>query len=115
MLLHRAFFRPSFSWRSGRSTRTSRAARPVRTLRRVQARAGVVRYSRRRRGLRGRRMTTTSEDRDPERTWRRLRENPDYVADWRASAGPTAREAPPLAFRRQTEADLEAARWELLA
>ena len=60
-------------------------------------------------------MTTTSESRDPERTWRRLRENPDYVADWRASAGPTAREAPPLAFRRQTEADLEAARWKLLA
>ena len=57
----------------------------------------------------------TSEDRDPQRVWRRLRANPDYVADWRASAGPTAREAPPLAFRRQTEADLEAARWKLLA
>ena len=63
----------------------------------------------------GRGMTTRPEDRDPQRVWRRLRENPDYVADWRASAGPTAREAPPLAFRRQTEADLEAARWKLLA
>ena len=53
MLLRRAFLRPSFSWRSGRSTRTSRAARPVRTLRKVKARAGVVRYSRWRHGLRG--------------------------------------------------------------
>ena len=39
-------------------------------------------------------MTTRAEGRDPERAWRRLRENPDYVADWRASAGPTVREAP---------------------
>ena len=38
----------------------------------------------------------------------------DYVADWGASAGPTVREAPPYAFRRQSEADLEAARWNLL-
>ena len=42
-------------------------------------------------------------------------ENPDYVAHWRASAGPVVREAPPYAFRRQSEADLEAARWRLLA
>ena len=60
-------------------------------------------------------MTTRSEGRGPERVWRRLRENPDYVADWRASAGPTVREAPPYAFRRQTDADLKAARWNLLA
>ncbi|MDE2992071.1 MAG: hypothetical protein OXU21_13585 [Chloroflexota bacterium] len=60
-------------------------------------------------------MTTNAQGRDPQRAWRRLRENPDYVADWRASAGPTVREAPPYAFRRQTEADLKAARWNLLA
>ena len=63
----------------------------------------------------GWRMTTGPEDRDPRRVWKRLRENPDYVADWRASAGPTVREPPPLPFRRQTEADMEAARWNLLA
>ena len=60
-------------------------------------------------------MTTRAEGRDPERVWRRLREDPDYVADWRASAEPTVREAPPYAFRRQTEADLKAVRWNLLA
>ena len=60
-------------------------------------------------------VTTKAQSRDPERCWRRLRENPDYVADWRAGAGPTVREAPPHAFRRQTEADLKAARWNLLA
>ena len=60
-------------------------------------------------------MTTRAEGRDPERAWRRLRENPDYVADWRASAGPTVREAPPHVIRRQTEADLTAVRWNLLA
>ena len=60
-------------------------------------------------------MTTEAQRRDTERAWRRLRENPDYVADWRASAGATVREAPPYAFRRQTGADLAAARWSLLA
>ena len=60
-------------------------------------------------------MTTRAQGRDPKRAWRRLRENPDYVADWRASAGRTVREAPPHAFRGQTEADLTAARWNLLA
>ena len=48
-------------------------------------------------------------------SWRELRSNPDYVADWRANAGPVALEAPPFPLRRQTEADLEAARWDLLA
>ena len=47
--------------------------------------------------------------------WRSLRTDPDYVADWRANAGPPAHEAPPFPFRRQTEADLKAARWNLLA
>ena len=60
-------------------------------------------------------MTTRALGRDAERAWRRLRENPDYVADWRASAGRTVREAPPHAIRRQTDADLKAARWNLLA
>ena len=60
-------------------------------------------------------MTAGNEGRDPGQAWRRLMENPDYVADWRAHAGPTVREAPPHVFRRQTEADLAAARWNLLA
>ena len=60
-------------------------------------------------------VTTRALGRDSQRVWRRLRESPDYVADWRASAGRTVREAPPYAFRRQTEADLKAARWNLLA
>lgn len=60
-------------------------------------------------------MTRRRRRRTPDPGWRRLRESPDYVSDWRASAGPTAREPPPLAFRRQTEADLGALRWGLLA
>ena len=52
---------------------------------------------------------------DRERAWRRLAENPDDGAHWRAHAGPTVREAPPYVFRRQTEVDLKAARWNLLA
>ena len=60
-------------------------------------------------------MAADAEGRDPGRAWRRLMENPDYVADWRALAEPTVREAPPHVFRRQTEADLAAARWNLLA
>lgn len=58
---------------------------------------------------------TRAQRRTPEAAWSRLRENPEYVADWRAKAGPTVREAPPYVFHRQTEADLEAARWNLLA
>ena len=60
-------------------------------------------------------MAARRPRRTPEPTWRRLRENPDYVSDWRASASATLREGPPYAFRRQTEADLGAARWGLLA
>ncbi len=60
-------------------------------------------------------MTAGAEGRNPGRAWRRLMENPDYVADWRLHAGPTVREAPPHVFRRQTEVDLKAARWNLLA
>ena len=60
-------------------------------------------------------MTASAEGRVPGRAWRRLMENPDYVADWRLHAGPTVHEAPPHVFRRQTETDLKAARWNLLA
>ena len=60
-------------------------------------------------------MASGAQDREPERAWRRLRLDPDYAADWRAHAGPPGREAPPHAFRRQTESDLAAARWGLLA
>ena len=47
--------------------------------------------------------------------WRSLSRDPDYIADWRANAGRPVREGPPFPFRRQTEADLKAARWNLLA
>ena len=49
------------------------------------------------------------------RAWRLLRSNPDYVADWRANAGPVMLEAPPFPLRRQSVADLKASRWNLLA
>ena len=52
---------------------------------------------------------------DGRRAWRLLRSNPDYVADWRANGGLVVQEAPPFPLRRQTEADLKAARWNLLA
>ena len=60
----------------------------------------------------------TNEDakvHDGRRAWRLLRSNPDYVADWRANGGPVADEPPPFPLRRQTVADLQAARWNLLA
>lgn len=53
--------------------------------------------------------------RDIRRTWRSLRSDPDYVADWRANRGPVMQEPPPLRLRRHTAADLRAARWNLLA
>ena len=52
---------------------------------------------------------------DGRRAWRLLRSDPDYVADWRANGGPVAHEPPPFPLRTQTVADLEAARWNLLA
>ena len=52
---------------------------------------------------------------DGRQAWRLLRSNQDYVADWRANAGPVVQEAPPFPLRRQTVEDLEAARWNLLA
>ena len=48
--------------------------------------------------------------------WRALRHDRDYVADWRAHSGwPPPLEAAPLPVRTQTRADIEAARWGLLA
>ena len=56
------------------------------------------------------------EIRGPAGDWHALRSNPDYKADWRANAGaPSVVESAGFALRAQTEADLEAARWELLA
>ena len=47
------------------------------------------------------------------RAWRFLKRNPDYIAAWRAC--PAASAPPPPPFRAQTEADLDAAEWGLLA
>ena len=48
--------------------------------------------------------------------WHALRANPGYRADWRAQGGvPQCVESAEFALRAQTEADLEAARWGLLA
>ena len=52
---------------------------------------------------------------DAKRGRRRLRTNPDYVEDWRANGGPVLQEEAPFRLRRQSEADLGAARWNLLA
>ena len=61
-----------------------------------------------------REMNAGTQSRGARPSWRSLRTDPDYVADWRANAGSAAHEAPPFPFRRQTEADLKAARWNLL-
>ena len=61
-------------------------------------------------------MTNAAVIRGPAGNWHSLRVNPDYKADWRAHGG--AREVVETAgfvLRTQTEADLEAARWGLLA
>ena len=60
-------------------------------------------------------MTAGAEVRDGKQAWRLLRTDPDYVADWRAHSAAPVVEAAPFPFRRQTAADLEAARWNLLA
>ena len=52
---------------------------------------------------------------DAKRAWRLLVSNPDYVADWRAHGRMVAHDAPPFPLRRQTVADLDAVRWNLLA
>ena len=48
-------------------------------------------------------------------SWQSLRADPDCIADWQANAGPPVHEPPPFPFRKQTVADLKAARWNLLA
>ncbi len=61
-------------------------------------------------------MANAAVIRGPAGDWHSLRVNPDYKADWRAHGG--AREVVETAgfvLRTQTEADLEAARWGLLA
>ena len=52
---------------------------------------------------------------DAKEAWRLLESNPDYVADWRAHGRVVAHDPPPFPLRRQTVADLEAARWNLMA
>ena len=48
--------------------------------------------------------------------WHPLRSNPDYRADWRARGGaPSVVESAGFALCAQTEADLKAAQWGLLA
>ena len=48
--------------------------------------------------------------------WAALRRRRDYVSDWRARVGgPAPLEPAPFSVRRQTRADLGAARWDLLA
>ena len=61
----------------------------------------------------------TAEDmeyRGPVGDWHGLRSNPDYKAEWRVHGGtPSVVESAGFALRVQTEADIEAARWDLLA
>ena len=61
-------------------------------------------------------MAKAAEIRGPAGDWHALRSNHDYRADWRAQGGePPVVESAGFALRAQTEADLEAARWGLLA
>ena len=56
------------------------------------------------------------EVRGPAGDWHALRSDPDYKADWRThGCAPAVVDAAGFALRVQTEADLEAARWGLLA
>ena len=60
--------------------------------------------------------TKDLEVRGPAGDWHALRADPGYKADWRAHGGaPPVVESAGFALRTQTEADLEAARWGLLA
>ena len=55
-------------------------------------------------------------DTGPSRAWAFLRRNPVYIEDrQRAAAQPAPAERAPFPLRRQTEGDLEAAAWGLLA
>ena len=57
-----------------------------------------------------------TERRAPAGDWHALRSDPDYKADWRASGGAApVVESAGFALRVQARADLDAARWGLLA
>ena len=57
-----------------------------------------------------------TERRAPAGDWHALRSDPGYKADWRANGGAApVVESEGFALRAQTGADLEAARWGLLA
>ena len=61
-------------------------------------------------------MAKAAVIRGPAGDWHALRANPGYRADWRTHGGePSIVETAGFALRIQTEADLEAARWGLLA
>ena len=61
-------------------------------------------------------MADAAVIRGPVGDWDALRANPDYKADWRTHGGaPEGVETAGFALRTQTEADLKAARWGLLA
>ena len=61
-------------------------------------------------------MAKAAEMRGPVGDWHALRGNPDYKADWLAHGGaPEIVESAGFELRGQTEADLKAARWGLLA
>lgn len=52
---------------------------------------------------------------DGAKAWRYLKRNPDYLDELPAAEGLPAPESGPFPLRMQTEADLNAARWGLLA
>ena len=87
----------------------------------VAARAGQDEHSGRARldGQVGMPESATGEElerRCPVGDWHALKTNPDYRAEWRARGGAAqVGEAAGFALRGQTEADLEAARWGLMA
>ena len=61
-------------------------------------------------------MADAAVIRGPVGDWHALRANPDYKADWRAHGGaPEVVEMAGFGLRMQSEADLKAARWGLLA
>ena len=59
-------------------------------------------------------MAKAAEIRGPAGDWHALRSNPDGRADWRTHGGEPAG-CGGFGLRGQTEADLKAARWGLLA
>ena len=61
-------------------------------------------------------MAKAAEIRGPAGDWQALRSDSDYRAEWRAHGGaPAVVESAGFALRTQSDAELEAARWGLLA